>query len=244
MTQLKAIIIDDEPLACMLLQEMLHAIPKIDIISVCHDGFEGLKAIQDHQPDLIFLDIQMPKITGVEMLELIPNPPKVIFTTAYDNFAIKAFELNAIDYLLKPYAQDRLQQAVEKALVHNHSDAMAQEAFTQLATPETASRIVVKDGNAIKVIPVEEVMYIEAASDYVKVHTLHKYYLKHGTMQHFESVLPSSQFIRVHRSYIVNTGHIHKVELYEKGNYCIVLRSNAIVPVSKSGYPKLKEFLR
>lgn len=240
---MKAIIIDDEPLACMLLQEMLQTFPAVEIVSVCHDGFEGLKAIQELNPDLIFLDIQMPKITGIEMLELISNPPKVIFTTAYDNYAIKAFELNAIDYLLKPYDEARLKQAVEKAMEKSTANAQQQEAYMQLATPETASRIVVKDGNAIKVIPVEEVLHIEAASDYVKIHTADKYYLKHGTMQHFEQVLPAQQFLRVHRSYIVNTSHFHKVELYEKGNYCIVLRNNTVIPVSKSGYPKLKAFL-
>ena len=238
---IKTIIIDDEPLACTLLQEMLLPHAELEIAAVCHDGFEGLKKIQEIQPDVIFLDIQMPKITGIEMLELLPSPPRVIFTTAYDEYAIKAFEVNALDYLLKPYSEKRLAQAIEK-LQYDFDKNETNKDYSTIATPESANRIVVKDGNAIKIIPISDVLYIEAASDYVKVTTKDKYYLKHGTMQHFEDTLSSQIFIRTHRSYLVNTTHVHKLELYEKGGHCIVLRNQAVVPVSKAGYTRLKSF--
>lgn len=238
---IKAIIIDDEPLACQLLQEMLKAHPEIQVEAVCHDGFAGLKEINARNPDLIFLDIQMPKITGIEMLELIPNPPKVIFTTAYDKYAIKAFEVNALDYLLKPYAPERLALAIEKMKSRVGVENPAQKS---IATPESSARIVVKEGNTIKVIPVKDVLYLEAASDYVKVHTQDRYYLKHGTMHHFEEVLTPSNFVRVHRSYLLNLEYINKLELYEKGGHCVILKNNAVIPVSKSGYMRLKDYLQ
>lgn len=243
MKSIRAIIIDDEPLACQLLQEMLRKHPEIDIVTVCHDGFVGLKEINQHKPDLIFLDIQMPKITGIEMLELLDDPPKVIFTTAYDDYAIKAFEVNAVDYLLKPYAPERLASALEKVL-NRKSNESAAPTTSALATAESAARIVVKEGNSIKVIPVRDVMYLEAASDYVKVFTKERYFLKHGTMHHFEEILAPSNFIRIHRSFLMNTDYINKVELYEKGGHCVILKNNTVLPVSKSGYTKLKEFLK
>lgn len=242
MNTIKAIIIDDEPLSCQLLQEMLRKHPEVEIIAVCHDGFSGLKEINLQKPELIFLDIQMPKITGIEMLELLENPPKVIFTTAYDEYAIKAFEVNAVDYLLKPYAPERLAAALEK--IKTKSSNTPTESGRPLATAESAARIVVKEGSSIKVIPVRDVMYLEAASDYVKVFTKEKYYLKHGTMHHFEEVLSPSNFIRIHRSYLMNSEYINKVELYEKGGHCVILKDNTVLPVSKSGYARLKDFLQ
>lgn len=237
---IRAIIIDDEPLACALLQEMLAAYPQIKIEAVCHDGIEGLKQIQAIQPDFIFLDIQMPKITGIEMLELLPQAPKVIFTTAYDEYAIKAFEMNAVDYLLKPYSAQRLQIAIEKIQKEVQQQTnTASPAFSNLHTAESATRIVVKENQVIKMIPTADVLYIEAASDYVKIFTKDKYYLKHGTMQHFETVLASKQFIRVHRSYLVNSSFINRLE-----SSCVVLQGEKVVPVSKSGYSNLKAFLQ
>jgi two-component system LytT family response regulator len=241
---MKTILIDDEPLARSLLEELLESEKDIEIVASCNDGFEGMKAIQEHQPDLIFLDIQMPKITGFELLELLDNPPKVIFTTAYDEYALKAFEVNALDYLLKPINIDRLKKSLEK--VREQAKQPTQSALADvrnLQLPEQSQRIVVKDGGHIKIIPLPEVLYIEAADDYVKITTSDKYYLKHQRMAHFEAQLPGHQFVRVHRSYIVNVQHIHKVELYEKENYCVILRNGAKIPVSRSGYTKLKSVL-
>jgi len=242
---MKTIIIDDEPLARALLTEMLEDDKEIEIVASCNDGFEGLKAIQEHQPDLIFLDIQMPKITGFELLELLENPPKVVFTTAYDEYALKAFEVNALDYLLKPISPERLQKSLEKIKSQLKQPIAGQLNIDTktLQLPEQSQRIVVKDSGHIKIIPLPDVLYIEAADDYVKVTTADKYYLKHQRMAHFEAQLPAHQFVRVHRSYIVNVQHIHKVELYEKENYCVILRNNAKITVSRSGYSKLKAVL-
>lgn len=246
---MKVIIIDDEPLARSLLEELLEEEKDIEIVASCNDGFEGLKAIQEHQPDLIFLDIQMPKITGFELLELIDNPPIVIFTTAYDEYALMAFEVNALDYLLKPFDRDRLHKALEKARkiptnanVEQDNNRVHQEGKI-LQLPEQAQRIVVKDGSNIKIIPLADVLYIEAADDYAKITTAEKYYLKHQRMLQFEQQLPEQQFVRIHRSYIVNLQHIQKVELYEKEQYCVRLRNQAKLPVSRNGYVKLKSVL-
>ncbi|RYZ32827.1 MAG: response regulator [Sphingobacteriales bacterium] len=240
---MKTILIDDEPLARSLLAELLEDEKDIEIVASCNDGFEGLKAIQEFQPDLIFLDIQMPKITGFELLELLEHPPKVIFTTAFDEYALKAFEVNALDYLLKPISGERLQKALEKVRSQITQPTEPSADVRNLQLPEQSQRIVVKDGGHIKIIPLPEVLYIEAADDYVKVTTADKYFLKHQRMSHFEAQLPAHQFVRVHRSYIVNVQHIHKVELYEKENYCVILRNNAKIPVSRSGYTKLKAVL-
>lgn len=241
---MKAILIDDEPLARSLLAELLEDEKDIQIVASCNDGFEGMKAIQEHQPDLIFLDIQMPKITGFELLEILDHPPRVIFTTAYDEYALKAFEVNALDYLLKPVSVERLRKALEKVRSQMSQPAASPAADLKLLQmPEQSQRIVVKDGGHIKIIPLPEVLYIEAADDYVKVTTADKYFLKHQRMAHFEAQLPAHQFVRVHRSYIVNVQHIHKVELYEKENYCVILRNNARIPLSRSGYGKLKGVL-
>lgn len=239
---MKTILIDDEPLARSMLAELLEDEKDIEIVASCNDGFEGLKAIQEHQPDLIFLDIQMPKITGFELLELLENPPRVIFTTAYDEYALQAFEVNALDYLLKPINPDRLQKALEKVRGQaKQPEEPAEGKILQL--PEQSQRIVVKDAGHIKIIPLPDVLYIEAADDYVKVTTADKYYLKHQRMAHFEAQLPAHQFVRIHRSYIVNVQHIHKVELYEKEQYCVILRNGAKLPVSRNGYTKLKQVL-
>lgn len=244
---MKVIIIDDEPLARSLLEELLEEEKNINIVASCNDGFEGLKAIQEHQPDLIFLDIQMPKITGFELLELIDNPPIVIFTTAYDEYALKAFEVNALDYLLKPFDRERLQKALGKARQlpskQNQNSIQERQEGKILQLPEQAQRIVVKDGSNIKIIPLAEILYIEAADDYAKITTAEKYYLKHQRMLQFEQQLPEQQFVRIHRSYIVNLQHIQKVELYEKEQYCVRLRNQAKLPVSRNGYVKLKAVL-
>ncbi|MDE1191102.1 MAG: LytTR family transcriptional regulator DNA-binding domain-containing protein [Arachidicoccus sp.] len=239
---MRTIIIDDEPLARILLKELLEEEKDISIVGECGDGFEGIKAIQDLQPDLIFLDIQMPKITGFEMLELLDNPPKVIFTTAFDEYALKAFDVNAIDYLLKPVHPERLKKALDK--VKSNQEAASKQWKEKLPQmPEQTQRIVVKANGTIKILPLSEVFYLESADDYVKIHTSEKYYLKHQTMSKFEDQLPPQQFVRIHRSFIANVQHIHKLDLYEKDQYCVVLRNEARLPVSRSGYAKLKDVL-
>ena len=243
---MKVVIIDDEPLARSVVIEYLQQQPELELVAECGDGFEGVKAIQQHQPDLIFLDIQMPKINGFEMLELVENPPAVIFATAFDEYAIKAFEAHAIDYLLKPFNQERFDKAISKwqekkaATVEKSTQDLLE---TAAQSPSQSTRIVVKNGSKIKIIPVHDVQYLEAADDYVKVHTQEGYFLKNKTMSHFEQVLDEQLFVRSHRSYIVNVQQITRIDPYEKDNHVAVLRSGVKVPVSRSGYGKLKAVL-
>ncbi|MFI5123883.1 MAG: LytR/AlgR family response regulator transcription factor [Chitinophagales bacterium] len=244
---MKAIIIDDEPLARSIIKEYLQYHPQITLQAECGDGFEGVKAIQQFQPDLIFLDIQMPKINGFEMLELIELPPAVIFTTAFDEYAIKAFESHAVDYLLKPFSRERFDKAINKLLALEKSGAAKPNLIPFLdsaaRTPAEQQRVVVRLSGKIKIIPVDDIHYLEAADDYVKVHTKEGSFLKNKTMGHFESVLNKDQFVRTHRSYMVNISEITRIDPYEKENHLAILRSGARVPVSKSGYVKLKSVL-
>lgn len=243
----KVLLIDDEPLARMIVMEYLQLFPQLTVMQECNDGFEGMKAIQEHKPDLIFLDIQMPKINGFEMLELLEQPPAVIFTTAFDEYAIKAFEAHAVDYLLKPFSKERFDKAVNKWLeqqTNTVATANTQHLLEAVAQNSAQSnRIVVKNGNKIKIIPINEVLYLEAADDYVKVHTAEGYFLKSKTMSHFETTMDANLFCRCHRSYLVNTQHITRIDPYEKDNHVAVLKNGTKVPVSRSGYGKLREVL-
>lgn len=242
---MKAIIIDDEPLARMVIREYLQFHPEIAVVQECSDGFEGVKAIMQHQPDLIFLDIQMPKINGFEMLELIDQPPAVIFTTAFEEYAIKAFESHAVDYLLKPFSKERFGKALQKISEGKESsiDNTKKMLETIAGTPDKHNRIVVKENGKIKIIPLTQIQFIEAADDYVKVHTTEGYFLKNKTMAYFESALDTNSFIRIHRSYIVNVQLITRLDPYEKETYLAVLSNGKQLPVSKTGYVKLKEVL-
>lgn len=240
---MKVIIIDDEPLARGIVTEYLQSIPEAELVAECEDGFEGIKAIQQHQPDLIFLDIQMPKINGFEMLELIECPPAVIFTTAFDEFAIKAFESNAVDYLLKPFSKERFEKAIQKFLQHQNPQQTQQVIDAAAQAPSQQNRVVVKDGNKIKIIPVNKIEYLEAADDYVKIVTAEGNFLKKRTMSFFEQSLSAYHFVRVHRSYIVNTQLITRIDAYEKESHLLLLSTGAKLPVSKTGYTKLKEVL-
>lgn len=238
----KVIIIDDEPLARSVVVEYLQYHPDLMLAQVCGDGFEGVKAIQQYKPDLIFLDVQMPKINGFEMLELLDNPPDVIFTTAFDEYAIKAFETHAVDYLLKPFSRDRFDKAIQK---WKEQKTTATPLNTQALLHDVVllpvqNRIVIKDGSKIKIIPVQDIHYLEAADDFVKVHTKEGYFLKNKTMGHFEQVLDASQFVRSHRSFIVNIHQITRIDPYEKDSHVAILKSGVKIPVSKTGYPKLK----
>jgi two-component system LytT family response regulator len=234
-----AIIIDDEPLARMMVREYLQSHPDITVLQECNDGFEGLKAIQQHQPDLIFLDIQMPKITGFEMLELIDNPSLVIFTTAFEEYAIKAFDAHAADYLLKPFSKERFDKAIQKIKLQKNNTAQS-VTDTALQSVVQFNRIVVKENGKIKIIPIAQVHYLEAADDYIKIHTADGIFLKKKTMQYFEDSMPKQEFIRIHRSYIINTQLITRVDLMEKDSYSLLLTTGTRLPVSKTGYAKLK----
>jgi two-component system, LytTR family, response regulator len=237
-----AIIIDDEPLARIIIKEYLQAYPHISVVQECNDGFEGMKAIQEHKPDLIFLDIQMPKINGFELLELIDEPPLVVFTTAFEEYAIKAFDAHAADYLLKPFSKERFDKAMQKIAQQKNSIAK-KVVDTALQTPTQSNRIVLKDNGKVKIIPIANVQYLEAADDYVKIHTVDGSFLKKQTMQYFEDSLPATEFVRVHRSYIIHAQLINRIDTQEKDSHLVLLTTGVSLPVSKSGYGKLKDML-
>ncbi|MCO4293765.1 LytTR family transcriptional regulator DNA-binding domain-containing protein [Solitalea sp. MAHUQ-68] len=244
---IKTILIDDEPLARAIVKEYLKDYPEIEIVQECGDGFEGVKAIGTHKPNLIFLDIQMPKITGFEMLELLDCPPSIIFTTAFDEYAIRAFEANAIDYLLKPFSKERFDKAIQKWLANRNTNEVpttTKQAIENVAASSTQNnRVVVKVEGKIKIIPVSEIHYLEASDDYVKIQTEEGSFLKNKTMSFFEKTLDEQLFIRIHRSYIINLNQIVRIDIYDKESHLAVLKSGIQIPVSKSGYTKLKEVL-
>src|ERR1700739_2095955 len=244
---IKAILIDDEPLARSILAEYLQPYSDISIVQECGDGFEGVKAITQHQPDLIFLDVQMPKINGFEMLELLDTPPAVIFTTAFDDYAMKAFEAHAIDYLLKPFSKERFDKAIKKwreRYEKPEGKASVQSLIESVTNqPDQHNRVVVRTGNKIRIIPMHEIHYLEADDDYVKIHTADGSYLKKKTMSYFEDVLDKMQFVRVHRSFMIQIQQVTRIEPYEKEGHLAILKSGARVPISKTGYPKLKSIL-
>lgn len=243
---MKAIIIDDEFLARNMVKEYLQYYPEIEVVQECSNGFEGIKAIQQHQPDLLFLDIQMPKINGFEMLELVEQPPAVIFTTAFEEYAIKAFEAHAIDYLLKPFSKERFDKAMQKwqQLGRQEMALQAGQLLEGLGNqPFRSKRIVLKDNGKIKIIPTANIRYLESADDYVKIHTAEGAFLKNRTMQYFEQQLDPQQFVRIHRSYLVNVQLISRIDPYEKDGHLAILSVGVRLPVSKSGYQKLKQLL-
>ncbi|MCH2223986.1 MAG: LytTR family DNA-binding domain-containing protein [Crocinitomicaceae bacterium] len=238
----KVIIIDDEPLARLVVSEYLSSHNHFTIVDQCNNGYEGLKSIEQHKPDLIFLDIQMPKINGFEMLELLDYQPSVVFTTAYDHYALKAFDAAAVDYLLKPFSQERFDQAIEKS---TNSESLKGITITEVPNkqPDEHLRIVIKDRDKIKIVPTKNISCIEAYDDYVKIHTPKKTYLKKKTLTHYEQSLNSADFIRIHRSFVINIHFLTGIENYEKNSYRAILSDERRVPISRTAYKSLKEKL-
>jgi len=248
MKKIRTVIVEDEAPARDILKHYLKDFPEIEIIAECADGFSGLKTITELKPGLVFLDIQMPRLTGFEMIEVMTEKPVVIFTTAYDQFALKAFELNAIDYLLKPFPKERLRSAIMKAVEKIGKKSNEVKPMNQLLEklPDSASplnRIVVRKGNAINIIPVEQIRFVEAEDDYVMIHHTDGKALKPQTLKYYEDNLPKKNFVRIHRSFIVKVEQINKLEPYTKDNYVAVLHSGEKLPVSRSGYKLLKDEL-
>ncbi|MCX8011187.1 MAG: response regulator [Ignavibacteria bacterium] len=246
---IKAVIIDDEKLARDIVKKYLEPFSDFEVIAECSNGFEGIKIINEQKPDVIFLDIQMPKINGFEMLELIEEHPIIIFITAYDQFAIKAFEVNAVDYLLKPFSEQRFKEAINKALFYLKNKKQQINKVTELISnldesKEVLERVVVKTGNKISIIPTEKILWIEAQDDYVLLNTEDGKFLKQKTMKYFEDKLDPKEYIRIHRSFIVKVSFIKQIELMQKETYNVVLKNGVKLPVSKSGYLKLQNILK
>lgn len=246
--RIKILIVDDEKLARDIVKTHLADFSNVEIIAECSNGFEALKVMNENRPDIMFLDIQMPKINGFELLELLEDPPVIVFSTAYDQYALKAFEVNATDYLLKPFDEERFNEAMGKATDALKNKKGFKEKVEKLVkhageTIETLSRVVVKKQQKISVIPIDKLNYIEAQDDYVMLHTQDGKFLKQKTMKYFEQHLPSENFIRIHRSYILNINYMKQIELFEKDSHKVLLKNEDRLPVSKSGYGKLKNIL-
>jgi two-component system LytT family response regulator len=250
---LRAVIVDDEELARGLLREYVESSAGVEIAAECANGFEAVKAISEKKPDLVFLDVQMPKLDGFEVLELIGQEVAVIFVTAFDQYAMRAFDEHAVDYLLKPFSLERFQKALDRArqrLGASPSSSMGPKAApaTELARAarpprEYLQRIVVKDGARVHIIPVERLDYAEAEDDYVSLHSQGKTYLKEQTISSLEAALDPERFVRIHRSTIVNLERVAKIEPYAKDSRVAVLSDGAQLPVSRAGYERLRALL-
>jgi two-component system LytT family response regulator len=246
--KIRTLIIEDEAPAREIILHYLKEVEEIEVIEECSDGFSGLKSISFNKPDLVFLDIQMPRLTGIELVEVLTEKPEIIFTTAYDQYAIRAFELNAVDYLLKPFPKRRFLDAVEKAINKIKSGKGNKEPASNLLAKKAedspaVNRVVVRKGTAINIIPVEQIRYVEAQDDYVMIYHTEGKALKQQTMKYYEDNLPKEDFTRIHRSYIVKIGEIDKIEPYTKDSHVAVLKSGAKLPVSRAGYKHLKDEL-
>lgn len=242
----RAIIVDDEELARSVVREHLESHPEVEIVAECTNGFDAVKAVTELKPDLLFLDIQMPKLNGFEVLELINHSCAVIFVTAYDQFALKAFEAHAVDYLLKPFTKERFEKALQLAieridrktsLSHTHLVAEAKLHARPL------ERILVREGSKVHVIPVEKVDYIEAQDDYISIRAEGKSYLKQERLSNLEATLDPKRFVRIHRSIILNIDRLAKIELYAKDSRVAILKDGTKLSVSRLGYGKLRVLL-
>ena len=249
MQPLTAVIVDDEAPARMVLKEYLSAHPEVKLVAECANGFEAVKAVSEQRPDLLFLDIQMPKLDGFEVLDLLAGAldrTAVVFATAYDEFALRAFEVHAVDYLLKPYSQERFDEALARARERLGREGMGGPPAAlalEARKARAAERILIRDGAQVHVLPIDSVDYVEAQDDYVAFHAGGKSYLKEQTLADLESALDASRFVRIHRSFIVNIERIARVELYAKDSRVAILRDGRKLPVSRTGYQKLNSLL-
>jgi two-component system LytT family response regulator len=243
---MRVIVVDDEDLARGIVREYLAFHQNVQIIAECSNGFEAVKAIAELKPDLVFLDIQMPKLNGFEVLDLLDVRPRVIFVTAYDSYAIRAFEVDAIDYLLKPFSRDRFDAALLRATGeagNEPHDAVDNLLRNTRARNTPLERILVRDGSRVHVIPTPMVDHIEAQDDYVSIHSGGKKYLKLERLSELETSLDPKLFVRIHRSHIVNIERLARLETYAKDSRIVVLNDGTKLPVSRSGYEKLKRLL-
>ena len=241
---MRVMIVDDEDLARGLVREFLAAHGDIEIVAECANGFDAVKAIIELEPDLVFLDIQMPKLNGFEVVELAGRKARYIFVTAYDQYALKAFEVHAVDYLLKPYSQKRFDEALSHARTSIGGasagvDAVVSEA---LARNKPLGRVLIRDGAKVHVIGVEKIDFIEAQDDYVQIHSENKGYLKNQRLAELESQLDPGAFVRIHRSYILNIGCISRIE-QGKDSHSAILKDGTRLPISRSGLQKLKSLI-
>jgi two-component system LytT family response regulator len=243
---LRVAIVDDEPLARAMVRQCLQAHPGVDVVAECANGFEAVKAVAELSPDLLFLDVQMPKLSGFEVLELIGRNVAVIFTTAYDQYALRAFEVHAVDYLLKPFSEQRFADALSRARARLAvNDALPVEALLSEARPRLGplERVLIRDGSRVHVLPVDRIDYVEAQDDYVCFKSDGTSYIKDQTLGSVEASLDPARFVRIHRSHLLNIDRIARVELYAKDSRVAILRDGTRLPVSRAGYARLAKLL-
>jgi two-component system LytT family response regulator len=245
---LRVIIVDDESLARGVVREYLGAHPGVEVVAECSNGFDAVKAVSELSPDLVFLDVQMPKLDGFEVLELLGRSVPVVFTTAYDTYALRAFEVHAVDYLLKPFSEERFAEALSRArarLTAGESKEADMDALVRDARPRQTplERVLIRDGAQVHVIPVDRIDFVEAQDDYVCFVADGKSYLKDQTMAAVEQALDPARFVRIHRSYLINIERIARVELYAKDSRIAILHDGRKLPVSRAGYARLSKLL-
>jgi two-component system LytT family response regulator len=243
---LRVVIVDDEPLARSVIREYLKAHPGIEVAAECGNGFDAVKAVTELSPDLMFLDVQMPKLDGFEVLELLGRSIPVIFTTAFDQYALRAFEVYAVDYLLKPFDEARFAEALSRARLRLQAhEPMPVDELIADARPRQGpvERVLIRDGSQVHVLAVERIDYVEAQDDYVCFKAEGKDYLKDQTMAAVEASMDATRFVRIHRSYLLNIERIARVELYAKDSRVAILRDGRRLPVSRAGYARLAKLL-
>ena len=246
---LRIVVVDDEPLARAVVREYAAEDPALEIVADCANGFEAVKAVSELKPDLVLLDVQMPKLDGFEVLELLGRDQPVVFITAYDQYALRAFDVHAVDYLLKPYSAERFQEAIgrarERVRARLTAPPMPIEDLVRDARPKTGhiERVLIRDGANVHVLAVDKIDYVEAQDDYVAFKSEGKQYLKDQTLASVEGTLDPARFVRIHRSFILNIDRIAKVELYAKDSRMAILRDGTRLPVSRAGYARLSELL-
>jgi two-component system LytT family response regulator len=243
---LRVVIVDDEPLARAVIREYLTAHPGVEVVAECGNGFDAVKAVTELSPELMFLDVQMPKLDGFEVLELLGRSLPVIFTTAYDEYALRAFEVHAVDYLLKPFDEPRFAEALSRARLRLQAhEATPVEDLIADARPRQGpvERVLIRDGSQVHVLPVDRIDYVEAQDDYVCFKANGKDYLKDQTMAAVEASMDPARFVRIHRSYLLHIDRIARVELYAKDSRVAILRDGRRLPVSRAGYARLSKLL-
>lgn len=243
--EVRVLVVDDEAPARAILREYLERVPGVRVVAECANGFEAVKAVTELKPELLFLDIQMPKLDGFEVLELIGTERAIVFVTAYDEYAIRAFEIHAVDYLLKPFGAERFEAALQRAKQRLGGKLPPPAELSDSARPPEKyhERIVVREGSNVHIIPVAKLDYAEAQDDYLALAAEGKKHLKQQTISGLETVLDPAHFLRIHRSYIVNLERVVKIEPYSRDNHVVVLADGTRLPVSRSGYARLRAVL-
>lgn len=245
-TTLRVAIVDDEAPARAILREYLGQDPDVEIVAECLNGFEAVQAVANLKPDLLLLDVQMPKLNGFEVLELIERDVAVIFVTAYDQYALKAFEVEAVDYLLKPFGPERLTQSLDRVRVRltQGQPKPERKLAARLRDPRSpVNRLLIRDGANVHIVPLSKVDYVEAQDDYVSIHAERRSYLKEQTMGELEAALDPRHFVRIHRSFLLNIDRLAKVEMTDKDTRVAILRDDTRLPISRSGFARLSELL-